>query len=60
MRMGLRFETLWLATGLANNAHAYVDSRTVGLSRTLPWRAIAAWRVSRDAALIEQLIALPP
>jgi hypothetical protein len=55
VKVGLRFTRLWVATGLANDAHAYVAQRRVGLGRLLPWRAVAAWRLSREVPLVEQL-----
>ena len=44
-----------MATGLASDTLAYLAEHRVGIRRLVPWRAAAAWRLSRDVPLVEAL-----
>jgi hypothetical protein len=55
IRQGLDFETLWVATGLTNEAQRYVGAHRIGLGHLVPWRGIAAWRLSEDWRIVEAL-----
>jgi hypothetical protein len=49
---GLRFFRLQVATELRRTAGAYLAPGQNGLSRLVPWRALGAWRFSREEAML--------
>ncbi len=55
LRTGLTFERMWLATGMATEAKGFVDGHRAGFGLLIPWRAVAAWRLSREIPILDEL-----
>jgi hypothetical protein len=53
--IGFRLARLEIASNLEIEAQAYVRDRRRGLTSLLPWRAVAAWRLSRSERLLNLL-----
>jgi hypothetical protein len=43
------------ATGLVADAKEFVDDHRVGFGLLFPWRAVAAWRLSKEVPLVDEL-----